>query len=197
MDILYYSNYCKHSKQLLHSLSRCKNIKESISFICIDNREIDKKTGQAFILLENGQKIIEPPSLHSVPALLLIKEKSNILYGDEIVNKLRPIIIYDTEKAENYNGEPVSYGFSSNNNNIISEKYTYFDLSPDELSAKGNGGRRDMQNYVSANTETIHINTPEDKYKPDKVGQNVTVDSLQQERMQQIENKPKPPTLQI
>lgn len=196
MDILYYSNYCKHSKQLLTLLSRCQNIKESISFICIDNREFDKNTNQLFILLENGQKVIKPPNLHSVPALLLIKEQYKILYGDEIVNKLRPAIISDTDKAQNFNGEPQSYEFN-NNASIVSEKYTFYDLSSDELSAKGIGGRRNMHNYVSANTNTITINTPEDKYKPDKVGQGVTIDSLQQSRMNDISNKPPPPTLQI
>ncbi len=196
MDILYYSNYCKHSKQVLNVLSRCKNLKETISFICIDNREIDNKTNQIFILLENGKKVIKPPSLHSVPALLLVKEKYNILYGDEIVNKLRPAIISDSEKAQNYNGEPMSYEFSSNAG-VMSEKYTFCDLSSEELSAKGVGGRRNMHNYVSANINHIPINTPEDKYKPDKLGNNVTIDTLQQQRMNEIENKQKPPVLEI
>jgi len=194
MDILYYSNYCKFSKKLISLLSRNKTIKESISFICIDNRTIDEKTNQVFIVLENGSKIVKPPNLHSVPALLLIKEKYNILYGDEIIDKLRPIIISETQEAEQHNGEPLSFQFN-NNNTVVSEKYTYYNLSSEELSAKGVGGRRNLQNYVSVNQDIITIKTPDDTYKPDKVG-DVTVDKLMEKRNNDLENKNIPPQLE-
>lgn len=194
MDILYYSNYCKFSKKLISLLARNKTIKESISFICIDNRVIDEKTNQVFIVLENGNKIIKPPNLHSVPALLLIKEKYNILYGDEIIDKLRPILITQSEEAVHFNGEPLSYQFT-NNNSVISEKYTYYNLSNEELSAKGVGGRRNLQNYVSANKDLITINTPDDTYKPDKVG-DITIDKLMEKRNNELENKKMPPQLE-
>tara|TARA_Y100000992_G_scaffold176539_1_gene119017 strand:- start:217 stop:804 length:588 start_codon:yes stop_codon:yes gene_type:complete len=194
MDILYYSNYCKFSKKLISLLSRNKTIKESISFICIDNRTIDEKTNQVFIVLENGSKIVKPPNLHSVPALLLIKEKYNILYGDEIIDKLRPIIISETQEAEQHNGEPLSFQFN-NNNTVVSEKYTYYNLSSEELSAKGVGGRRNLQNYVSVNQDIMTIKTPDDNYKPDKVG-NVTVDKLMEKRNNDLENKNIPPQLE-
>ena len=194
MDILYYSNYCKFSKKLISLFSRNKTIKESISFICIDNRTIDEKTNQVFIVLENGSKIVKPPNLHSVPALLLIKEKYNILYGDEIIDKLRPIIISETQEAEQHNGEPLSFQFN-NNNTVVSEKYTYYNLSSEELSAKGVGGRRNLQNYVSVNQDIMTIKTPDDNYKPDKVG-NVTVDKLMEKRNNDLENKNIPPQLE-
>lgn len=194
MDILYYSNYCKFSKKLISLFSRNKTIKESISFICIDNRTIDEKTNQVFIVLENGSKIVKPPNLHSVPALLLIKEKYNILYGDEIIDKLRPIIISETQEAEQHNGEPLSFQFN-NNNTVVSEKYTYYNLSSEELSAKGVGSRRNLQNYVSVNQDIITIKTPDDTYKPDKVG-NVTVDKLMEKRNNDLENKNIPPQLE-
>ena len=194
MDILYYSNYCKFSKKLISLLARNKTIKESISFICIDNRVIDEKTNQVFIVLENGNKIIKPPNLHSVPALLLIKEKYNILYGDEIIDKLRPILITQSEEAVHFNGEPLSYQFT-NNNSVISEKYTYYNLSNEELSAKGVGGRRNLQNYVPANKDLITINTPDDTYKPDKVG-DITIDKLMEKRNNELENKKMPPQLE-
>jgi hypothetical protein len=194
MDILYYSNYCKFSKKLISLFSRNKTIKESISFICIDNRTIDEKTNQVFIVLENGSKIVKPPNLHSVPALLLIKEKYNILYGDEIIDKLRPIIISETQEAEQHNGEPLSFQFN-NNNTVVSEKYTYYNLSSEELSAKGVGGRRNLQNYVSVNQDIMTIKTPDDNYKPDKVG-DVTVDKLMEKRNNDLENKHIPPQLE-
>lgn len=42
MDILYYSNYCKHSQKIIQNLSKT-NLKDKISFICIDRKpEIQK-----------------------------------------------------------------------------------------------------------------------------------------------------------
>ena len=57
---------------------------------------------------------------------------------------------------------------------------------PDELSAKGSSGRRQLYNYVSANDEIISINTPPDSYQPDKIERGVTVDTLLQKRMDDI-----------
>ena len=69
----------------------------------------------------------------------------------------------------------------------MSEQYTFYDLSPDELSAKGRGGRRQMYNYVSAEHENpYNIPTPPDTYKPDKLGESVSIDSLQQKRNEEL-----------
>jgi hypothetical protein len=194
MDILYYSNHCKYSKKLLLVLSRCQGLREKISFICIDKRIHDPQTNQSFILLENGSKIIKPPNLHSVPAMLLVNDNYSLIYGDDIIDKLKPYIVSTTNEAEEYNGEPRSFEFSGNNF-VTSEKFTSYDLSPDELMAKGLGNRRNMQNYVSVN-ENITINTPDDTYKPDKIG-GVTIDTIQQERNNLLEQKKNPPRLDL
>jgi len=194
MDILYYSNHCTYSKKLLLVLSRCQGLREKISFICIDKRIQDPQTNQTFILLENGSKIVKPPNLHSVPAMLLVNDNYNIIYGDDIIDKLKPFIVSTTNQAEEYNGEPRSFEFTGNNF-VTSEKFTSYDLSPDELMAKGHGNRRNMQNYVSVN-ENITINTPDDTYKPDKIG-SVTIDTIQQERNNLLEQKKNPPRLDL
>jgi hypothetical protein len=194
MDILYYSNHCTYSKKLLLVLSRCQGLREKISFICIDKRIQDPQTNQTFILLENGSKIVKPPNLHSVPAMLLVNDNYNIIYGDDIIDKLKPFIVSTTNEAEEYNGEPRSFEFTGNNF-VTSEKFTSYDLSPDELMAKGHGNRRNMQNYVSVN-ENITINTPDDTYKPDKIG-SVTIDTIQQERNNLLEQKKNPPRLDL
>ena len=77
---------------------------------------------------------------------------------------------------------------SSGGMNILSEPYTMYNLTPQELSAKGTGGRREMYNYVSANEEIISINTPPDTYQPDKIDKEVTVDTLQQQRIDEIDS---------
>ena len=70
--------------------------------------------------------------------------------------------------------------------NIMSEKFTSYQMTPDELSAKGRGGSRQMYNYVSANDEMQFINTPADSYRPDKLSNSVTIDTLQQKRMDEV-----------
>ena len=62
-------------------------------------------------------------------------------------------------------------------------------MSPEELSAKGNGAARQMYNYVPVNQESNFIQTPPDTYKPDKIGESITIDQLQQQRSQEVPNK--------
>ena len=187
MDILYYSNYCPHSQKVLQTLVK-GNLSDKLSFICIDKRELDKRTNQTYILLENGGKVILPPNIQSVPVLLLVKDNFRILHGDEIVKFFHKDIKKRSNVATNFNGEPVSFQLtpSSGGSNIVSEQYTMYNLTPDELSAKGTGGNRQMYNYVSVENNLNLIQTPDDTYKPDKVSNGVTVDSIQQKRMDEI-----------
>ena len=73
MDILYYSNFCKHSQNVLQVLVK-GDMKEKITFISIDKRKKDPKTNQVHIQLENGTYSLMPPNVHSVPSLLLINQ---------------------------------------------------------------------------------------------------------------------------
>ena len=52
-SILYYSNYCEHSKSLLQSITK-KTLTKDIHFICIDKR-IKDTNNKIYIILENGQ----------------------------------------------------------------------------------------------------------------------------------------------
>jgi hypothetical protein len=187
MDILYYSNYCKHCQKLLQTLVK-GNLSDKISFICIDKRITDKKTNQQFIVLENGNRVIIPPNIHSVPSLLLIKQSYKVLLGDDILKHYHPQLKELNEKATNFNGEPMAFPImqSSGGTNIISEQYTMYNMTPEELSAKGKGGNRQMYNYVSAADDMKFINTPADTYRPDKLSNSVTIDTLQQQRMDEV-----------
>jgi hypothetical protein len=187
MDILYYSNYCKHSQKIVQALVK-GNMTDKISFICIDKRSVDPKTNQIYIHSETGSKVIMPPNVHSVPALLLVKQQYRVLLGDEIMQHLHPQIKSQHDSANKFDGEPAGFplGGTSGGTNIVSEQYTMYNMSPDELSAKGRGGMRQMYNYVPASAEAILIPTPPDNYRPDKVGQSVTIDALQQKRMDEL-----------
>jgi hypothetical protein len=184
MDILYYSNYCKHSQKIVQTLVK-GNMADKLSFVCIDKRTVDKKTNQTFVILENGSKVVLPPNIHSVPALLLIKQNYRVLLGDEIMQHMHPQLKQLNEAATGFHGEPMSFSLA-NFGTIVSEQYTDYNMSPEELSAKGKGGSRKMYNYVSAGDDIQFINTPPDNYRPDKLSNNVTIDSLQQQRLDEI-----------
>ena len=189
MDILYYSNYCKNSKKILQSLAKT-NLREKISFISIDNRRIDPKTNQNVILLENGKSVIMPPNLVYVPALLLVSDKYKLLLGDQIIEHLRPHII--ESGVVKTNGEPQCYDFNQVSSGVMSESFTFYDMTPDDLSAKSNSNRRPMYNYVSAKTDELTIQKPPDNYSPNKIG-DVTIENLQQKRQQDLGNEQRPP----
>ena len=188
MDTLYYSNYCKHSQRVLHFIVK-GNLSDKLNFLCIDKREKDVNNNQTYILLENGKRVVMPPNIQSVPALLLVKHGYRVLLGDDIIQHFQGAANLETKKKMmNQHIEPV--GTSLGSGYVSSEQYKSFHLTPDELSTKGNGGRRQLYNYVSANEEIISIQTPPDTYQADKIDQDVTVDKLQQTRMDEIQTKP-------
>jgi hypothetical protein len=187
MDILYYSNYCKHSQRITQSLVK-NNLSDKLSFICIDKRSKDPNNGQTHIHLENGSKVVFPPNVHSVPTLLLVNDKYRALMGDDILKHFHRDM-KNLHALAQPSGEPSGFdvtSFSSSGNNIVSEKFTSYNLTPDDLSAKSNSKNRPLYNYVSVQNDSIFINTPPDDYTPDKVASGITVDTLQQSRMDEL-----------
>jgi len=147
-SIIYYSNFCDHSKKLLQGLSKSQ-VSKDIHFICIDNRI--RENGKVFIQLQNGQKIVMPENVTKVPALLLINQNYKILYGDEIYNHFKPRQEAITKQATNNNLEPSAFslGGSGGFGGIVSDQYSFLDMDADSLTAKGDGGVRQMHNYVN------------------------------------------------
>ena len=161
-SILYYSNFCEHSKKLLQTISKA-NISKDIHFICIDKRTKDTNN-KIYIILENGQKIIMPENVTRVPALLLLNQGYNVLYGESILQHLKPRQEQMVKQATQNNLEPMAFGFSGGSfGSITSDQYSFLDMDSDSLSAKGNGGMRQMHNYVDLNYSD-NINTPNDEH---------------------------------
>lgn len=185
-SILYYSNFCEKSKKILQTLAK-SNIKEELHFLCIDKR-IKGTTGSWYIILENGEKIIMPPQVNRVPALLLMKQGHQVLYGDQILAHLQPHDTAMNMVATNNNGEPSP--FSLNNEcmggyGVASDTYSFWDQTSDDLSAKGNGGMRQLYNYATIDSN-MRIEAPKEDYSPDKIG-SVSLENLQQQRHSEIQ----------
>ena len=189
--ILYYSNYCEPSKKLLQTVSKTQMAKD-IHFICIDNRVKDK-SGKTFIVLQNGQKIIMPENVTKVPALLLLNQNYKVVYGDEIYNHFKPTQQVQVKQATKNNMEPSAFGFSGGglfSSGIASDNYSFLDQNDEELSVKGNGGLRQMHNYVSLNDSmslTMQLPQDETEYKTDKMKEGeLSIEALQRKREQDL-----------
>lgn len=193
--ILYYSNYCEPSKKLLQTVTKTQNAKD-IHFICVDKREKDA-TGKVYIVLQNGQKIIMPENVTRVPALLLLNNNYKVIYGDDIYSHLRPQVQQQVKEATKNNMEPVTYqdgfgAFGGFGGGIVSDNYSFLDQSDTELSVKGDGGLRQMHNYVDLNDSmNLSMKLPSDdfNYSTDKLKEGeLSVESLQRKREEDLAN---------
>lgn len=150
--ILYYSKYCEVSKKYLQLLSKSSS-QNDIHFICIDKRVKDANN-KTYIILENGQKIILPENITKVPALMLLTQGYQVLYGEQILQHLKPKQQEEVRVATRNNMEPMAFSLGGGGSfgDIVSDQYSFLDQDPDELKADGNGGMRQMHNYVDLNT---------------------------------------------
>ena len=184
-SILYYSNSCPHSKSLLQVLSKF-DTRNHIHFMCIDRRT--REGNKTYIIIESGEKIIMPPGVTKVPALLLLRGY-NILFGSDIENYFKPIQQEDVKKATFNNIDPIQcFSFDNGGSgNVVSDNFSFLDLEPSELAATGEGGMRQMHNYVTT-TMDDEITCPKDEtdYKSEKMSSEMTVEKLQRDREQDL-----------
>ena len=182
--ILYYSNFCDNCKILLQILSK-SNVKDDMHFINIDKR-VKKNNGATYIVLENGQEILLPPTVTKVPALLLLNKGHHILFGNDINKYLEPKHVAQANNIVKTNGEPLAFTLCGGGGafGVVSDNYSFLDQDADSLSAKGNGGMRQQHHYASLDGQGM-IETPPDTYAPDTIGQ-VSMEQLQQKRNKDI-----------
>lgn len=188
-SILYYSNYCEHSKKLIQTLSKAQ-VGKDVHFICIDNRQKDP-SGKIFIILPNGQKIVMANNVTKVPALLLLNNNYQVLYGQDIYSHFRPKQEQQIMAATFNNAEPMAFGFGGFGgvgSGVASDNYSFYDMKPEDFTTKGNGGLYQMHSYSALN-ENFTIQTPKDDhdYKTGKSG-GVSLEDLQKQRQQDLEN---------
>jgi len=179
--ILYYSNFCNHSRNVVQILSKNDN-RNDIHFICIDKRT--KEGEKTFILLENNQKIILPNTVTRVPALLLLNQGYSVIFGEDILAHFKPKEQLQIKQATQNNMEPMAFTFA-NSGSIVSDQYSFLDMDADALTTQGNGGMRQMHNYVDLNMQnTMNNQYPQDEFdkKAHKISENVTIEQLQQQR---------------
>jgi len=189
-SIIYYSNSCDRCKSVLTALSKSR-VQDDIHFLCIDKRvRAANGSGAWHIVTETGEKVLLPPQVNRVPALLLLNKGHMVLYGEQILQHFQPKNVALNNEATGFNGEPNAFSLgreSMGGFGVASDNYSFLDQSADELSAKGNGGMRQLYNYATIDT-VDKIETPPDNYSPDKVG-SVSLEQLQQKRQMDIQNQ--------
>jgi hypothetical protein len=183
-SIFYYSNYCENCKKLIQIISK-SNSKNDMHFINIDNRV--KKNGATYIVLENNQEILLPPTITKVPALLLLNKNHQVLFGNDISNHLEVSHVGQTNPVVKNNGEPLAFSLNNCGFGVASDNFSFLDQDHQSLSAKGDGGMRQQHHYASLDYTGL-IETPPDTYAPDKIGQ-VSMEQLQQKRTSDIQRK--------
>ena len=119
--------------------------------------------GKTVVILENGQKMLLPPTITKVPALLLVSRGYHVLFGNDIYRHLEPKEKIFNETATGMNGEPLAFSITEMAG--ASDCYSYLDMTSDELSAKGSGGTRMMHSYVSLDHEDPITTPPEDMFQ--------------------------------
>ena len=181
-SVLYYSNLCKNSQQLLQMM-KSQNLGSSTHFINIDNRI--KKNGQTYIVLQNREEVLLPNVINKVPALLLLDKNYKVVFGQEILSYLKPAQKTYNQVTSTKNEEPMAFSLNGLND-IVSDTYSFLDQSADDLSAKGEGGMRQIHQYSTLNSNTS-IETPEETYQSNTLGnQNFDLEKFQREREQDI-----------
>lgn len=186
-SVLYYSNYCQHSQELLRII-RSSPVQNEMHFVCVDNR-VRGPDGATYVVLPNGEtKVLLPPTVSKVPALLLLDRGHHVLFGKDIVNHLNPKIETQKQAAvpAQAGGEPMAFALGGASGfGVASDTYSFLDQSADEMSAKGQGGMRQSHHYVGVD-QIDAITTPPDNYEPDTIGQ-VSLEQLRQQRDQDVQ----------
>ena len=167
--------------KILYKLGK-SDFKKNVHFLSIDKRR--QRDNKLYIVLDNGHEIFLPPNITSVPTLLLLNSNNKLLVGDEVSTFLASKMRNEQYVATQQNGgEPLAFSMYEMGS-TLSDNYSYLDQSAEELNAKGNGGMRQMHNFVGLNTNQ-QIYTPDEDYVPDKVGE-VDLGKLQSQREQDI-----------
>lgn len=189
--IFYYSNFCQNCKQVLSVVSRSP-VKDEMHFLCVDDR-VKGANGATYIKLPDGQKVILPPTVSRVPALLLLNRGHHVLFGEEIMQHIQPSVEAMKHTAVVHQGEPMAFSLGGGSFGVASDSFSFLDMSTDDLSAKGGGGLRQQHMYAGI-SHSDQIETPPDNYSPDTIGNGgVSMEQLQASRESDVRLKEGPP----
>ena len=157
---------------------------DKVNLICIDNRIV--KDNMTFVILANQQQMPLPPMINSVPTLCILPNHE-ILKGRQIIHYFEPVVKTIQDERNKMNSEPNPFsiqGDTAGSFGVSSDQFSFWDTNHEELSASGNGGTKQMYNYVSVcDSGQEQIYTPQEQ---ENKKQSVSLESLQQQRENEI-----------
>lgn len=200
--LLYYSNYCDNCKKLISIMSRelDRNKISNIHFINIDKRLL--KNGNLYALLEHGEEFHIPRAIEKVPAVILLNEGNNILFGNSIYQYFGLNLMLNTtqqgpKSRQQVETEPEPFtfeGMAGSSIGITSDKYSFLDVSSQDMMAEGSGGLSQLHTYITLNdyeNGNLRINAPEDNGDGPKL--NTDISQLQEQRAKEVKMNGGPP----
>ena len=120
--ILYYSNFCEHSKKILQQIAK-SSLSKDIHFICVDNKKKNEQGRWVAVIPE--QEFIIPETVNRVPALLLLNKNYQVLFGVDIVKHFQPQENQILKEATQNNMEPLPFlNFSSG---VVSDRFSFIE----------------------------------------------------------------------
>ena len=193
-NILFFSNYCSHSKKCLEIINKT-NLRQQILLFCID---------------ENMEKI--PSFIKSVPTILT--PNKDLLQGKQLFNYLENI--YNSNQESNFQPSLNNSDFNTNtqinqsislnnnqNNNVkeiegdplawhgtemgagFSDNYSFIDI---DTSAEGQGGQSIAHNFEFLGGNNLGYGNFNSNIKtPEELSKNEKKDPLM-EKMEQLKN---------
>lgn len=180
---LYYSKYCKYSSIILEEINK-HGLQSKFDYICIDSRTM--KDNSYYIHLLDGTQKLLPPMINRVP-ILLLKPNYEILSGNQILEYIKPQTKNIEQEKTMIINEPSEYSLGNTMSGVVSDSFSFLDMSPDELSAKGDGGTRQLYNYSTLNDSDSSIQTPMMDDKKPKL--DYSLEQLEQKRNEEIHLK--------
>lgn len=202
--LLYYSNYCDYCKKLISIMSKELEQKQlsTIHFINIDKRI--NKNGNMYALLDNGQQFHIPRSIDNVPAIIILNEGNNILFGNSIYHYFGFNLMLNggtqvgnsrQQVQQKNDPEPFTFeGMAGSKIGITSDKYSFLDIDSNDMLAEGSGGLSQLHTYITLNdyeNGNLRINTPEDSGEGPKI--TVDINKIQEQRAADVQLKGGPP----
>jgi hypothetical protein len=154
IGVLYYGRTCAHSQELLRLIAK-QGISDKLRFVPVDQRE--QRGDQTLAILDNGSRVLIPPSVTAVPALLDIRDKQ-VYMGPEVGQRLAAEAERAARAATGAEREPMAFSDLTGSGG---PDFSFIGDDPSALLAKGSGGTIPPSAFATAGAD-IRITPPEE-----------------------------------
>ena len=181
--ILYYSNFCEHSKKILHQIAK-SSLSKDIHFICVDNKKKNEQ-GKWLAIMGNNQEFVIPETVNRVPALLLLNQNYQVLFGMDIVKHFQPQEKQILKEATQNNMEPLAFftfcsGVVSDRFSFIEEEGVVSPLGKEESRQIHNRNYVKLTDNLTMDMQTNNSDTSKNSGTSQRISEDKTNNYLKQ-----------------